>query len=132
MTTTFNLIDDSGLTSPTGQVWVAGWINGGGSGLAVLQSDGTFGGSSPATVPFYLVSDVPTVTLSVATNGDDRLLFVASPTQPTALTVTNNNAIQYTQYPYSNPPGVAAPGPFDVFEFGMNAQDNVTAVSASA
>jgi hypothetical protein len=128
MTTTFLLRDNTGLNPAAGQAWVAGWINGG-AGLQVLQADGSFGGSSPASVPFYLVSSVPTVSLSTATNGDDRLLFVVSASQPTALTVKNGHAVQYTQYPYSNPPGVAAPGPFDVFEFGMDAQDNVTAVS---
>ncbi len=129
MATTFLLRDTTYLPKTVARAWVAGWINGGGSSFQVLKEDGTFGGTNPTSVPFHEVSAVPTVTLSVPTNGDDRLLFVVSPTKPAPLTVTSSSPIQYTQYPYANAPGVAAPGPFDVFEFGMDAQDNVTAVS---
>jgi len=153
VTTTFLLRDDSRLNPQVAQVWVAGWINAGESSadgktaMEVLQADGSFGDARPKAVPFQLVSAVPKVSLSVATNGDDRLLFVVSPSQPPSLevfttkiekknaagavtaTVYRYDARQYTQYPYANAPGVAAPGPFDVFEFGMNAQDNVSSVS---
>lgn len=147
MTTTFLLRDESKLDPKVAQVWVAGWINGGEvskdgkTAIEVLQADGSFGGNRPNAVPFHPVSAVPKVSLSVKTNGDDRLLFVVAPSQPRALEVvtakvqvgtetrTRMDVRQYTQYPYANPPGIAAPGPFDVFEFGMNAQDNVSAVS---
>ncbi|MDP2372448.1 hypothetical protein [Reyranella sp.] len=129
MTTTFNLVDSTNLQSSVAQAYVAGWINGSSSSFQVLQSDGTFGGSGPTSVPFYLVSLMPSVTLDVATNGNDQLLFVVSPTQPTALTVLNSAPQKYTQYPYPVTPGIAAPGPFDIFEFGLNAQDDVSAVS---
>lgn len=153
MTTTFVLRDDSKLDPKIARVWVAGWINAGEASadgktaMQVLQADGSFGDSRPKEVPFHLVSVVPKVSLSVATNGDDRLLFVISPAQPTPLKVLTSkvekkneagkviaivdryDARQYTQYPYAVAPGVAAPGPFDVFEFGMNAQDNVSSVS---
>lgn len=129
MTTTFTLQDDTNLDPSVAQAYVAGWINGGSSTFQVLQSDGTFGGGAPTTVPFYLVSTIPTVTLDVATNGNDQLLFVVSPGAPTALTVLNSAPQKYTQYPYPVAPGIAAPGPFDIFEFGLNAQDDVSAVS---
>src|SRR6195952_3031118 len=146
MTTTFQLIDATLLKKKDGTAWVAGWINGGpGAVLQVLDGSGNFSGSQPTTVPFHAVADVPTVLLTGATNGDDRLLFVVSKDKPKDLTViktvtpadptTGTPEVtilapqQYTQYPYANNPGVAAPGPFDVFEFGMNAQDNLTAVS---
>lgn len=153
MTTTFLLHDNSKLDPKVARVWVAGWINAGETSLdgktamETLQADGSFGDSRPTEVPFHLVSAVPKVSLSVATNGDDRLLFVVSASQPTALkvltskvqkkdkdgeliaTIDRYDARQYTQYPYAVAPGVAAPGPFDVFEFGMNAQDNVSSVS---
>jgi hypothetical protein len=130
VTTQFLLSDTTGLDASVAQAWVAGWINGGGSDFQVLQADGSFGGSSPTSVPFYAVSAVPTVSLSVATNGNDRLLFVVAASQPADLAIaTSQQPIQYTQYPYANTPGVAAPGPFDVFEFGMQAQDDLSAVS---
>jgi hypothetical protein len=130
VTTTFLLRDTTNLKANVAQAWVAGWINGGTTNFQVLQGDGSFGGgASPASVPFYLVSAVPSVSLSVATNGNDRLLFAVSATKPTALAVSSSQPTQYTQYPYANTPGVAAPGPFDVFEFGMDAQDDVSAVS---
>ena len=129
MTTTFTLQDDTNLDKSVAQAYVAGWINGGSSSFQVLQSDGTFGGGTPTTVPFYPVSTIPTVTLDVATNGNDQLLFVVSPDAPTALKVLNSAPEKFTQYPYPVAPGIAAPGPFDIFEFGLNAQDDVSAVS---
>lgn len=129
MTTTFLLRDTTYLRKDVARAWVAGWINGGGSAIQVLHADGSFSGSAPSSVPFHEVSAVPTVKLSVATNGNDRFVFVVSPDKPGALAVSNNDVIQYTQYPYANPPGVAAPGPFDVFEFGLDAQDDTSAVS---
>ena len=65
----------------------------------------------------------------MATNGNDQLLFVVSPDAPTALKVLNSAPEKFTQYPYPVAPGIAAPGPFDIFEFGLNAQDDVSAVS---
>ena len=129
MTTTFKLQDNTNLESSVAQAYVAGWINGGSSTFQVLQSDGTFGGGTPTSVPFYPVSKIPTVTLDVATNGNDQLLFVVSPDAPTALKVLNSAPEKFTQYPYPVAPGIAAPGPFDIFEFGLNAQDDVSAVS---
>ena len=129
MTTTFILQDSTGLQSSVAQAYVAGWINGSSGSFQVLQADGTFGGASPTSVPFYAVSTIPQVTLDVATNGNDQLLFVVAPTAPTALEVVNLAPKKYTQYPYPVTPGVAAPGPFDIFEFGLDAQDDVSAVS---
>lgn len=129
MTTTFTLQDDTNLDKSVAQAYVAGWINGGSSTFQVLQSDGTFGGGTPTSVPFYPVSKIPTVTLDVATNGNDQLLFVVSQGAPTALKVLNSAPEKFTQYPYPVAPGIAAPGPFDIFEFGLNAQDDVSAVS---
>lgn len=121
MTTTFLLRDESKLDPMDAQVWVAGWINAGEASadgktaMEVLQADGSFGDSRPKEVPFHLVSAVPKVSLSVATNGDDRLLFVVSSSQPTPLKVLMSkvekkdgkgvvtvvdryDARQYTQY----------------------------------
>ncbi len=130
MAIAFSLADQTGL-DPS-ELWVAGWINAqpaSGYTFKVLQPDGTFAAPSGNTVQFYPVSAVPTVTLSDQTNGNDRLLFVVSPQQPSALEVSNAAPTQYTQYPYQVAPGVPAPGPFDIFEFGMNAAADVSAVS---
>src|SRR6185437_4985957 len=111
MAITFSLQDRTGLDP--NELWVAGWINANSSDgtFRVLQQDGTFGAPSGNTVSFHAVSAVPTVTLSDQTNGNDRLIFVVSPGQPSALGISSNsNPIEYTQYPYQNPPGVAAPG----------------------
>ena len=134
MTITINLTDDTGLDSNTAAVWVAGWINGGNIDhpFKTLQSGGTFadpGGTSE--LPFHHVSDVASITFNEQTNGDDRLVFVVAKNQPDPLNIDNANPIQYAQYPYAAKPGtsVEPAGPYDVFEFGMNAQFNVTAVS---
>ncbi len=130
MAIAFSLVDQTGL-DPS-ELWVAGWINAkpaSGYAFKVLQPDGTFAAPSGNTIQFYPVSAVPTVTLSDQTNGNDRLLFVVSPQQPSALEVSNAVPTQYTQYPYQVAPGVPAPGPFDIFEFGMNAAADVSAVS---
>ena len=134
MTITINLTDDTGLDSNTAAVWVAGWINGSSndSKFKILQSGGTFAdpGGTPE-LPFHHVSDVASITLNEQTNGDDRLVFVVAKNQPDPLNIDNANPIQYAQYPYAAKPGtsVEPAGPYDVFEFGMNAQFNVTAVS---
>ncbi|MQP66057.1 hypothetical protein GE253_11970 [Niveispirillum sp. SYP-B3756] len=80
-------------------------------------------------VNFYLVSSIDTVTLSTQTNGSNRLVFVVATAQPAPLPVFVGNVMQYTAYPYANPPGIAAPGPFDIFEFGYDAQFDVSAVN---
>lgn len=128
MATTFNVTNKTGLTSSEGYTWVAGWINGGDS-IKVLGSDGTFSAPTKEEVSFVKIDSSFTFTLSETTNGNDRLVFVVCPDQPAALTISNGNPIQYTAYPYANPPGVAAPGPYDIFEFGTNAQDDLSAVN---
>ena len=137
MTTKFHLHDITNLPASVGKAWVAGWVNANSAAFQVLQPNGTFAGTMPSSVPFHAVSAVPQVTLDVATNGNDQLLFVVSPTQPAPLTTVMPahpspqypTPVAYTQYPYPGTPGVAAPGPFDIFEFGMRAQDDLTAVS---
>ncbi len=127
---TINIVDKSGLDSSVATVWVAGWINGSNANsFKVLQADGTFGGSSPSTVPYYSVSSISKITLRDTTNGNDRLIFVVSKDTPAALQVTNSSPTQYTQYPYISTPGVVTPGPFDIFEFGYDAAANLSAVS---
>ena len=131
MTTTYKLFDDTKLDAAVATTYVAGWINANGvkHKFQVLQPDGTFGAPG-ASIPFYPVTSVPTVTLSQATGGGNQLLFVVSPTPPTALNILNNGPQKFAQYPYGPSAGnPAAPGPFDIVEFGMEAQVDVSAVS---
>src|ERR1700760_858348 len=130
MAIAFSLVDQTGL-DPS-ELWVAGWINAepaSGYTFKVLQPDGTFAAPTGNTAQFYPVSALSSVTLSDQTNGNDRLLFVVSPQPPGPLDSAKAVPIQYTQYPYQVAPGVPAPGPFDIFEFGMNAAADVSAVS---
>ncbi len=80
-------------------------------------------------LPFYQLSSISKATLDTATNGSNRLIFVVSATQPVEMPISSYNPLGYTSYPYANPPGIAAPGPFDIFEFGMNAAADLSAVN---
>ncbi|EFO31098.1 conserved hypothetical protein [Roseibium sp. TrichSKD4] len=115
----------------TSAVWVPGWINGGdASTFQTLQANGSFGPPS-ATLPFYKVENLAEITLVSATNGSDRLVFVASDTTPGDLNITDHSPVEYAQYPYAGEPTstVTPPGPFDIFEFSMDAEFNLSAVS---
>ncbi len=100
-----------------------------GAGLSDNSGSLTVDVQGTAQVPYYKVSDIATVSLANQTNGNDRLLFVVSKDQPSPLTVSSQQPIEYTAYPYANSPGVASPGPYDVFEFGYNAQADLSAVN---
>lgn len=154
MTIKYRFEDKSNLTDAT--VWVAGWINAGPvvpvknpTGLLVLHANGTFGTPpqvpnpqqpGPATVPgvlFHKVSGMPLAELSVATNGNDRLMFVVAPNSsgtPGPLLAPGWEPNGYTAYPYIGQPAAWAfpPGPYDIMEFGMNAGTDVSAVNGFA
>lgn len=152
VTIKYRFEDKSNLTDAT--VWVAGWVNAGPvdlknpTGLLTLHSDGTFGTPpqvtnpqqpGPATVPgvpFHKVSGLH-AELSVATNGNDRLLFVVAPNSsgtPGPLLAPGFFPNAYTAYPYIGQPAPWAfpPGPYDIMEFGMNAGTDVSAVNGFA
>ncbi|WP_150525406.1 hypothetical protein [Roseibium sediminis] len=132
MTVTITLQDKTGFSTRGGAaIWVAGWINGGdATTFQTLQADGSFGPAAD-TLPFFQATSLPGITLSAATNGNDRLLFVASSSQPSPLAIANATPIQYAQYPYAGEPAssIAPPGPFDILEFGLGAAFNLSAVN---
>lgn len=129
MTTYYKLFDDTKLDAAVATAYVAGWINAGTTSFQVLQADGTFGGPGP-NIPFYPVGSMPQVQLSQVNLGGNELLFVVSPTQPAALNILNNGPQKFSQYPYGPAAGIpSAPGPFDILEFGLDAQADVSAVS---
>jgi hypothetical protein len=100
-------------------------------GAGLKDNSGSLNIAITQGLPFYAVSSVPTIDLVSNTNGNDRLIFIASENQPAEMPVFLTNPMQYTSYPYANTPGagLAAPGPFDVFEFGFNAAADLTAVN---
>ncbi|MFY9223525.1 MAG: hypothetical protein WAQ98_12700 [Blastocatellia bacterium] len=133
MTTYFRLLNKTGLDLTVARTWVAAWINGGSNSFKVLGQNGIFQpvtGTNPE-VPFLDIDQIPnsTVYLSDPTNGNDRFIFVVSLEQPSPLQVAGNLPVEFTAYPYTVPPGVASPGPYDIFEFGLDAQDDLSAVN---
>lgn len=98
-------------------------------GAGLTDNSGSITVQIAQGLSFYKVSSVATVTLATTTNGNDRLIFVISPSNPDQLPIAASMPMQYTAYPYANSPGISAPGPYDVFEFGFNAQADVSAVN---
>lgn len=97
---------------------------------------------------FLEVSSVPSIALTTATNGNERLVFAVAPTQPAPLPIYAASppiatpppvaptqavpafaVMQYPPPPYGNQPQPSPPGPFDFFEFGYNAAADVSAVN---
>lgn len=130
---TITIKNNSKLDTKKYTVWVAGYIqqikNKKPEYLA-LQSNGSFALSSSGTATFINVNAGMTVNVPNVTNyGNNRLVFTvtdASVSQPNALSPIKG----YTSYPFSGKPGVCPPGPYDIFEFGPNAQYDVSAVDS--
>lgn len=97
---------------------------------------------------FNAVSALPSVTLSTATNGNERLVFTVAAAQPAALPLyaqpgavstpppaaptgplSAYAVMQYPPAPYINQPQPSPSGPFDFFEFGFDAAADVSAVN---
>jgi hypothetical protein len=128
---TIKVVNSSGLEKSQYTVWVAGFMADAtdGAQFQILQSSGGFSAAATASAaPFIkiddsLVIDVPNVTNS----GNNRLVFtVTAVTAPPADYPLNG----YTAYPFPGTPGVAPAGPYDIFEFGPNAQYDVSAVDS--
>lgn len=106
-------------------VWVAGFIQQPCLFL-YLNSDGNFTANAGN---FINVNDGLTVNVpSVPNMGNNRLVFVVTDkgNTPAALSPVTG----YTAYPFNAAPGVCPPGPYDIFEFGPNAQYDVSAVDS--
>jgi hypothetical protein len=98
-------------------------------GAGLTDNSGSITVEIAQGLAFFAVSSIAAATFATATNGNDRLLFVVSPAQPDDLPIAAAMPMQYTSYPFANSPGIAAPGPFDVFEFGFDAQADLSAVN---
>lgn len=128
---TINIINSSGLNKKDYTVWVAGFIQAKAAGeFYLLNSDGSFTSSSQKATrtKFYNVDTCNSIAVPDVTNyGNNRLFFTVT----TGTTAPDDYYIDgYTAYPFKNAPGVCPPGPYDIFEFGPNAQYDVSAVDS--
>lgn len=130
---TITVQNSSGLDTTKYTVWVAGFIQQMDKNNKPvywsLQSDGTFSLATGATSPFINVNAGMTISVPDITNyGNNRLVFTvtAATTTPSALSAVTG----YTAYPFPGTPGVSPSGPYDIFEFGPNAQYDVSAVDS--
>ncbi len=126
-----NIVDSSGLDLSKYTVWVAGFMANAtdGSQFQVLQADGSFtAAASASSAPFINVNSGLTIQVPNVTNsGNNRLVFTVT---PSGITPTAYPLNGYTAYPFPGVPGVAPAGPYDIFEFGPNAQYDVSAVDS--
>lgn len=123
--------NQSGLYSKDYTVWVAGFMQDASSATTfyILDSSKKFKKTSKATAaPFIDVSGGLTVdVLDITNSGNNRLVFTVTK----AGTAPGDYPLGgFTAYPFNNAPGVSPPGPYDIFEFGPNAQYDVSAVDS--
>jgi len=126
-----NVVNQSGLDPTKYTVWVAGFMQDATNpkDFYILQADGSFAEPAGATqVPFRNVNNGLTIQVpDVPNSGNNRLVFTVT----TAGTSPQDYPINgYTAYPFPGVPGVCPPGPYDIFEFGPNAQYDVSAVDS--
>jgi Beta-1,3-glucanase len=128
---TITLVNSSGLDPSKYTVWVAGFIQDASTSgsFYILQSDGSFSATSNATVASFVNANKGlTIAVPDVTNaGNNRLIVTITEvdTTPPDYPITG-----YTAYPFPGVPGVCPPGPYDIFEFGPNAQYDVSAVDS--
>jgi len=127
-TTTLNTItlkNSTALDTSKYTVWVAGFIQQPDL-FMYLNTDGNFTSDAGNYININngLIVNVPDVT----NLGNNRLVFLVTEntTTPSVLSPT----FGYTAYPFNAAPGVCPPGPYDIFEFGPNAQYDVSAVDS--
>jgi hypothetical protein len=125
------VVNKSGLDTAKYTVWVAGFMEKAGSSQAsfyILQSDGSFAAAKVTHAKFIDVNNGFDVKVPDVTNsGNNRLVFTVTQagTQPSDYPLNG-----YTAYPFNVVPGVPPAGPYDIFEFGPNAQYDVSAVDS--
>ncbi len=101
-------------------------------GAGLTDNSGSIVVQVATGLSFHPMASIPTITLETPTNGNERLIVVVAPSQPLQLPIAANMVLEFTAYPYAGgapPAALFAPGPFDVFEFGYDAQADVTAVN---
>ena len=125
---TITIQNNSLLDTTKYTVWVAGYIGITG-GFMYLQNDGNFKSGTGSTTSFININSGLTVSVPDAkSTGNNRLVFTVT---DIATTPANLSTVTgYTAYPFPGAPGVCPPGPYDIFEFGPNAQYDVSAVDS--
>jgi hypothetical protein len=125
------ILNSSGLDSAKYTVWVSGYMQDDEKSTTfyILQSDGTFSKTTSAkSAPFNNVSSGLTVdVMDIVNSGNNRLVFTVTSAGSTPDAYPLNG---YTAYPFPGVPGVSPAGPYDIFEFGPNAQYDVSAVDS--
>ncbi len=133
---TINVVNQSGLDPTKYTVWVAGFMKDASdaSKWRILQADGSFSNAAPAaTAPFVSANGGLSIQVPDVTNsGTNRLVFTVTTAGTTPPAFGTNGAPNngYTAYPFPGVPGNAPAGPYDIFEFGPNAQYDVSAVDS--
>lgn len=131
---TITVTNSSNLDPGKYTVWVAGFIEQRNDKQKPvywsLKSDGSFALSTDGNSPFIKINNGINVNVPDLTNyGNNRLVFTVTKinsTQPDALSAVTG----YTAYPFPGVPGVSPSGPYDIFEFGPEAQYDVSAVDS--
>lgn len=126
-----NFVNNSNFDSKKFSVWVAGFMQQAGTtgNFYILQSDGQFSETTGATTAPFLNANngleiqVPDITNS----GNNRLVVTITKTGTTPADYPLDG---YTAYPFPGAPGVSPAGPYDIFEFGPNAQYDLSAVDS--
>lgn len=128
---TINVVNSSGLDASAYTVWVAGFMADASDGtqFQILQSDGSFAAAaSVTTAAFININSGLTISVPNVTNsGNNRLVFTVTQASTTPPDYPLNG---YTAYPFPGLPGTAPAGPYDIFEFGPDAQYDVSAVDS--
>ncbi|MFA9274883.1 MAG: hypothetical protein ACEQSE_08415 [Candidatus Aquirickettsiella gammari] len=126
-----NVTNSSGLDASKYTVWVAGFMADAtdGTQFQILQTSGDFSAAAVvSTAAFIPVSTSLAINVPNVTNsGNNRLVFTVTSTSATPPDYPLNG---YTAYPFPGVPGVAPAGPYDIFEFGPDAQYDVSAVDS--
>ena len=131
-----NVVNQSGLDPAKYTVWVAGYMQDASdaSKWRILQANGSFSDAAlAATAPFVSANGGLSIQVPDVTNsGTNRLVFTVTTAGTTPPAFGHNGAPDngYTAYPFSGFPGHAPAGPYDIFEFGPNAQYDVSAVDS--
>lgn len=128
---TITVLNQTGLDTTKHTVWVAGFMQQTDSNKKTvywsLNPDGSFSAGTGSSA-FININSGLTISVPDVTNlGNNRLVFtVTNGSTPADLSPITG----YTAYPFPGAPGVCPPGPYDIFEFGPNAQYDVSAVDS--
>lgn len=124
-------VNSSGFDSSQFTVWIAGFMQESGNtgSFYILQSDGQFSETTSASsAPFRNANNGLNIQVpNIDNSGNNRLVVTITTAGTTPMDYPLDG---YTAYPFPGAPGVSPPGPYDIFEFGPNAQYDLSAVDS--